>query len=190
MANDLTFKEKHDLIYGKAGSHKIPLNAEVIVVDRSGSMASNAFEGKSAIDCVREALKSFTGRAHVLAFDDRVEEVPCDAIPNPRGGTDLALALRHLIPREPIHVLVMCDGQPDSNKQAFDAAKELAQQCIIDTLYIGPENDTQAVEFMRELAAVGHGRFNIFSLTTKSPLLLGESVSNLLALPDHTVVKL
>lgn len=190
MSKELTFKQKHDIAHANRGDHKIPQNAEVIVVDRSGSMASRAFNNMSAIQCVREALKGFAGRAHVLAFDDSVEEVPCDNIPEPRGGTNLAKALRHLIPREPLHVLVMCDGSPDSPAHAFDAARELAQQCLIDTLYIGPETDERAITFMRELAAVGHGRFSIFSLTEKSPLLLGQSVSNLLALPDHTVVKL
>ncbi len=187
MSKALTFKQQHDLTIRRG--KVTPKNADLILVDRSGSMGSPAIGGKSRINCVREALAPFKGRAHVLAFDDSVEEVDCDNIPKPRGTTLLGKALEFTISLEPLHVLVMCDGYPTD--EVFGAAGRLAQQCIIDALYIGPPSDERAINFMRQLAEVGHGRFSLFDLTEKSPLLLSQGVESMLALPDPaSVVKL
>ncbi len=190
MSKALTFKQQHDLTIRRG--KVTPKNADLILVDRSGSMDSPAIGGKSRINCVREALAPFKGRAHVLAFDDSVEEVDCDNIPNPRGVTLLGKALEFTIPLEPLHVLVMCDGYPtENNDSVLEKAGRLAQQCIIDALYIGPPLDEQAINFMRQLAEVGHGRFSMFDLTEKSPLLLSQGVESMLALPDPaSVIKL
>jgi hypothetical protein len=193
MANELTFKERYDIAHGIIKKGKVtPKNADLILVDRSGSMCSNAIGGLTRIECVRKALAPFKGRAHVLAFDNRVEEVDCDAIPDPRGSTYVARALSHALSLEPLHVLVMCDGCPtDSYEKIFDVASQVAQQCIIDTLYIGPPNSIDAIAFMKKLAEVGHGRYSAFDLSEQSPLLLSAGVANLLALPDpNSVVKL
>jgi hypothetical protein len=168
-----------------------PHNADLIVADISGSMGSPAIAALPRIECVRQALAPFKGRAHVIAFNDSIHEVDCDAIPDPAGGTDLAKALDFVIGLEPLHVLVMCDGQPNIKQAALDSCARLAEQCIIDTLYIGPPSHDRDIAFMRELAAVGHGRAMTFDLSEKSPLLLSQGVASLLALPaPDSVVKL
>ena len=187
MSKALTFKQKQELTIKRGKT--TPKNADLILVDRSGSMGSTAIGGKSRINCVREALAPFKGRAHVLAFDDSIEEVDCDNIPNPRGVTLLGKAIEFAIPLEPLHVLVMCDGYPtENNDSVLEKASRLAQQCIIDALYIGPPSDIGAIEFMKQLATVGHGRFSMFDLSIKSPLLLSQGVESMLALPDPSTI--
>lgn len=193
MGRELTYKERYDIQHGlkPKGPKVTPKNADLILADVSGSMGMAAFEGKTRIDCVRLALKPFVGRAHVLAFDHRVMEVDCDQIPGAGGSTGLDRAIERAIYLEPIHVLVMCDGCPDLRARSLEMAAKLAEQCLIDALYIGPATDEAAIAFMKELAAVGHGRFSMFSLTESSPLLLEQKVGSLLALPDpNSVVKL
>ena len=193
MSRGLTYKDRYDLERRpKArGRVEIPQNADLILADKSSSMGLAAFAGKTRIDCVNEALKPFRGRAYMLAFSSRVEELDCGDTLQAEGSTNLAAALGRAIELEPIHVLVMCDGEPNSKPSALQAASKLAEQCLIDTLYIGPETDVEAINFMKELAAVGHGRFSIFSLTESSPLLLEQKIDSLLCLPDPgSVVKL
>jgi len=188
MANELTYKQRYDLTHNIKKGKTTPHNADLILVDRSGSMGLTAIGGKTRIQCVREALAPFKNRAHVLAFNERCDEVDCDAIPGASGGTNLAGALQVAETLEPIHVLVMCDGEPNSKPQALEWAAKIATQCLIDALYIGPESDGEAIAFMKELASVGHGRFSMFSLNEQSPLLLGQRVATLLALPDPSMV--
>ena len=191
MANALTYKQRYEIAHGIKRGKVTPKNADLIIVDRSGSMGLLAIGGKGRIECVREALGPFKNRAHVLAFNDQCVEVDCDTIPDASGGTDLARALSTANSLEPIHVLVMCDGEPNNGPKALKVAGEIAKQCIIDALYIGPEDDTTAIGFMKELAAVGHGRFSMFNLNEQSPLLLSQGVATMLALPDpDSVVKL
>lgn len=166
---------------------KTPKNAELILADISSSMGIRLLENKTRFDLLCLALKPLAKSAHVLAFHDRVFEVDADNLPPPDHSTALHLALDKATQLEPLHVLVISDGEPDNESKAIESAKYLAEQCIIDVLYIGPATGNrteQCIAFMKELATIGRGRYQSLDLDNPSgTLLLGSKVNSLLALP-------
>lgn len=170
---------------------KIEKNSDLILADISGSMAGrSSMANLSCWSCLKQALQAQGERAAVLAFETFVHETTADNLPPPTGGTNLTGALEHAMALEPLHVLVISDGEPNNPETALEAASRLANDCIIDVLYIGPNNE-QAKQFMRSLAEVGRGRYMEFDLTAeKSPLELTSKVSSLLALPGPGTIEL
>jgi Mg-chelatase subunit ChlD len=83
-----------------------------------------------------------------------------------------------------LHVLVISDGAPNSQNQAFDSAKVLAAECIIDVLFVGSANDERCIEFMKKLAEIGRGRYQSLDLSGATALMLGSKVNDMLALPS------
>lgn len=164
-------------------------NCDVVIADLSSSMSCQAFDGKSRHECLQEAMTPFKGRVQVLAFNSSVWEVDADALPPPSGSTNLAEALDVARSIEPVHVLVISDGEPNSASQALASAENLAKDCTIDTMYIGPDRGA-AVAFMKELAAIGRGRFIDFRIDQQSPLLLEQKIDSLLALPAPGSIQL
>jgi len=140
---------------------------KVLLLDVSGSMASpvNFFSESGEpsvrkIEMLKRALASVLDNSPriILAFDSRVELLESiSALPEPRGSTDLALALKEVKRMKAGHVLLVSDGIPDSPEAAFEVAAEM-RGCMIDTLYIGPETDYRAKQFLRDLAYRHRGR--------------------------------
>jgi hypothetical protein len=162
----------------------------MVIADFSGSMAYPAFEGKSRHQCLQEALTPYKGRVQVLAFSTNVWEVDADNLPQPDQYTAMHKALDTAIMLEPVHVLLISDGVPDSVPAALDSARRLAERCIIDTLYIGPENEVAAIETMKDIARIGRGRFKDFRIDKNSPALLESKIDQLLALPNPGSIQL
>jgi Mg-chelatase subunit ChlD len=186
MSNLPTRRRKQELT---TPGFKAPKNADLIVADISGSMMEMAQGGMTRYECLCAALKPFVGRANVIAFNDQVFEVPADNIPAPDGSTQMDKALYRAEKLDPLHVLVISDGHPDSRDKAKVAATLLAEKCIIDALYIGPANDRNE-EFMKELATIGRGRFSAFNLETHTTKALEDKVSGMLSLPAPSTVVL
>lgn len=166
-------------------------NCDVVIADLSSSMTCQAFDHKTRHECLQEAMAPFKGRVQVLAFNSSVWEVDADALPRPSGSTNLSEALSVAKSIEPVHVLVISDGAPNSRDAALQAAEQLAKDCVIDAMYIGPEGDTDCIEFMRTLAEeIGKGRFIDFRVDKESPLLLEQKIDSLLALPAPGSIQL
>lgn len=166
-------------------------NCDIVIADLSSSMSCSAFDGKTRHECLQEAMTPFKGRVQVLAFNSSVWEVDADALPHPSGSTNLSEALEVARSLEPVHVLVISDGAPNSRDAALKAAEKLAEICTIDAMYIGPEGDTGCIEFMRTLAEeIGRGRFIDFRVDKESPLLLEQKIDSLLALPAPGSIQL
>lgn len=130
----------------------------VILADVSGSMSDRAQEG-TKIERLREALGSIwaeTPGASLIAFNGNVMplEGP-DDLPSPTGGTALHLALRAAAAMRAASVVVISDGRPDDEEAALDVAREIPG--AIDALYVGPEDDAQAIAFMKKLGRIGGG---------------------------------
>lgn len=179
-------RRKRDLT---TNAFKAPKNADLVLADISSSMNESAQDGMSRYKCLCKAMEPFVGRANVIAFNNDVYEVPADKIPPPYGYTAMHLALYRAVQLDPLHVLVISDGHPDSRDQAKTAATLLAEKCIIDALYIGPANECNE-EFMRELARIGRGRFSKFDLTKQTAKMLEDKVSSMLSLPAPKTVTL
>lgn len=156
-------------------------NVSIILIDVSGSMAETIESHKRKIDLLREALdRPLFEHEVAVAFHSVVLRLySLQDIPEPCGGTALHAAIAQSIPYLPARTLVISDGKPDDPKQALCLAEKLSG--IINTLYIGLEQDTEARAFMRQLARIGCGRAQVCDITNpqNQSLLLGR-IQNLL----------
>ncbi|MEW5425090.1 hypothetical protein [Amorphus sp. 3PC139-8] len=128
----------------------------LICADVSGSMQAPAWGGRAKIEILREAIAAIMGEGgrRLITFSSR-PTVDAPGIGPAGGGTDLAAALAACRELGPSHTLVVSDGQPDSSTAALAEAERLPG--IIDVLYIGPDSDRAAMDFMRQLARTGMG---------------------------------
>lgn len=145
---------------GATAKYKARWNADgpiLLIADHSGSMQSPAWGGQRKIDLLRMAVDQVMSEAscRLLVFSALVQE--SRTVPEPASSTALHLALTHAAALRPRHSLVISDGQPDSEELALAAAETMTG--VIDVLYIGPDGDKAAMDFMRRLARVGSGRY-------------------------------
>ncbi|MHB1057259.1 MAG: vWA domain-containing protein [Rhodanobacter sp.] len=154
--------------------------AAVILADVSGSMESDAADGRRKIDMLREAVNGARGAARLVAFSRHAREV--EYIPDPESNTDLAAALEHVHAMDPGTTLLISDGEPDNEAAAIAAARKF--RGAIDVLYIGPEGNVRAIDFMRRLAAAAAGSVTINDITTTAGArLLQQRIAGLLPGP-------
>jgi hypothetical protein len=150
----------------KCGHCKVPLpRSRVILCDVSSSMAELSGERRK-IDILAEALDQALNRMDqclLIAFSSfptLIESV--EDLPSPNGGTALHLALEEAYEFAPERTLVISDGQPDSRSDALAAAEDLTGR--IDVIYVGPDDDVDALDFMRSLARQSGGELVIEDL--------------------------
>jgi hypothetical protein len=145
----------------------------VILADTSGSMSSAAWGGRRKIDVLREAVNAVRASSdRLVTFSSGSTEV--SAIGEPDGSTALHLGLGHIEPWRPSHTLVISDGQPDNEGAALAAAERLTG--IIDVLYVGPDGDRAAMDFMRRLARAGCGRMQAADIAKQSPTAIAGNM--------------
>lgn len=137
--------------------------AIALLCDTSGSMyMTDSRNGQSRYDVMIEELqniqKQYPGRVAVIGFSGHTEWYP-NGIPYFEGGmTDLAGALQFIQPVDGTgcKITVISDGCPDSETAALAIAREFTTQ--IDTIYVGPENDSEGGRaFLRKLARATSG---------------------------------
>lgn len=129
--------------------------ATIILADISASMGSTAWGDQRKIDVLRDAVAGARQQrpARLFAFSGSAREVA--TIPEPENNTNLAGALKHVLPLDPGTVLVISDGQPDNAERALAVAGRF--RGAIDVLYVGAESDHAAIAFMRRLATAAGG---------------------------------
>jgi Mg-chelatase subunit ChlD len=165
--------------------YQAPGQATVILCDVSGSMALPV-GAKRKIDILKEALEDSAREEDVICVFDSAPRVvgrgPKHAhVLEPGGQTDMAAGIRLAATYNPARTLVISDGLPDSEQSAIAAADALPG--IIDVLYIGPENDSQAIAFMNRLARAGCGRVVVNDISRARSDLLGRQIAGLLGGP-------
>ena len=151
----------------------------VLVADVSGSMSSPAWSGRSKASVLGAAVADLmreTPAPCLIAFSSRVYD-RVSVLPEPNGTTALHLALACAVGYQPGATLVISDGQPDDEQHALAQAERLSGR--IDTLYVGPDSDRAAIDFMRRLARVGCGRDMRADLGRPQPRL-GSTIRQLL----------
>jgi hypothetical protein len=138
-----------------------PSGGTVIILDISYSMAETVHGGKRKIDILRDAMnRNISPNEILLIFSSDCRLIyDFSSIPEPYGGTAMHLAILNAAMHKPKHTLIVSDGQPDCKKQALSAAKNLSG--IISTLFIGSDEDLEAIAFMSQLANVGCGRSEV-----------------------------
>lgn len=135
----------------------------VILVDCSGSMAvRDSKGGESRYDVACQELArlqhDIPGKLAVIAFSTDVEFSPA-GVPRYMGGsTDLAGALRFakVADLPGMRFFVISDGYPDNPQKALDIAR--FYKATISTIYVGPENDPEGLQFLEQLAAAAGGQ--------------------------------
>jgi Mg-chelatase subunit ChlD len=133
----------------------------VVLADISKSMEDPAgFKArKSRWSAVDEALVVFRPIARVIVFQSESLEIQKHTpLPRPGGGTNVAGAIEHATRLRPARTVLICDGEPTDaygevargTSLAFGAARRLPG--ILDTIFVGDENDQNAKKFMEDLA--------------------------------------
>jgi hypothetical protein len=156
-----------------------------ILADVSSSMAERA-GAQSKSEILKCAIADSMGenRNEVLVAFSSTPRICKGAewLPDPSGSTALHLALEYLFDFKPRATLVVSDGRPDDEQKALDAAERLTGR--IDVIYVGPDDDTQAIAFMNKLARVGCGRVIVEDVVKNAarPRLTG-AMREVLALP-------
>lgn len=169
---------------GKTALQQVKLErragATVILADVSGSMESEAADGRRKIDLLREAVNAARGSARLVAFSQQAREV--EQIPEPESNTDLAAGLALVKTLDPGTTLVISDGEPDSQAAALAVARTF--RGAIDVLYIGPAGNAGAIDFMRRLAAAAGGQVTLNDIAAPEGVrLLQRRIAGLLPGP-------
>lgn len=141
------------------------LNVDLVaIVDCSGSMdAPDSRGGRRRHDVATEELAKLQaehpGKVGIIAFSDAAHFVPGGAPPFLGGGTDLAGALRFAKTADGTGAkfCVISDGQPNDPDEALQVARGYTS--MVCTIFVGPESDVGAQDFLRRLAEATKGAF-------------------------------
>lgn len=157
------------------------MSAELIcIVDVSGSMnADDSRNGKSRYTVACEELANLQatmpGKVAVIAFSYTAMFCPSGIPPYLGAGTDLAKALRFAkIADGTVRFVIVSDGAPDNKEEALKESRGFKSR--IDCVYVGPESNTGAADFLRRLAAASGGQF----VTAEKAIELASAITNLM----------
>lgn len=134
----------------------------VCLVDTSGSMAAcDSRGGLARYDVACEELArlqgDMPGKVAILSFSGSTILCPGGVPAFQGGGTDLAGALTFAKQADVpgVRMIVISDGEPDSEPAALQEAKSI--KAPISTIYVGPEGG-YGQDFLRRLAAANGGQ--------------------------------
>jgi uncharacterized protein YegL len=101
---------------------------------------------------------SMPGKIAVLSFSSDVQFCPSGIPTFLMGGTELDKALKFakIADVGKVRFILISDGQPDDEQAAIAIARTYKNK--IDVIFVGPETDRSAREFMRKLAACTGGQ--------------------------------
>jgi len=158
-----------------------PAGVSAIALDTSGSMNERVESGARKIDVLRQSLdRPLSVDEVAITFNCICTQLPSlQAIPEPGGGTAMHLALAEIANLKPRQTLVISDGRPDLKQKVLAEAKGVTG--VINTLYIGSDDDLEAIEFMRQLARVGCGISRTCDIRVAPPKQLKSAIALLLS---------
>ncbi len=152
----------------------------LLVCDMSGSMSDRDAPGgvtryEAAERELRQLQAQLPGKVAVVAFSSTTEFCPGGVPTRLGGGTDMAAALRFVLPADgTAQIILISDGEPDSESETLAVARQFTGD--IDTIYIGPERGPGR-EFLSRLARATGGN----AVQSAAPGLLSSGVQLLLA---------
>lgn len=153
----------------------------VLIVDMSSSMSAHDAPGgisryEAAERELRRLQEQLPGKVAVVAFSSDVQFVPGGIPPRIGGSTDMAAALRFVLPVDDTgtRIILISDGEPTSSEhETLAVARQFKTE--IDCIYIGPEIGGGR-DFLKRLADVTGGR----AFKSNEPGLLKGAVEHLL----------
>lgn len=154
--------------------------AQVLMLDTSGSMTADDGKGRR-IDLLREAVNMIEGLKDltVITFANAASILePGRAIPEPWGSTSMHNAFNLARANRKTTAVLITDGEPDSEKLAFEAAHGFS----LDIVYVGPE---PMPAFLINLAHRCGGTVQIGKLA--DPKLLAHKLTGLLEHKDDVI---
>ena len=157
----------------------------LLLVDCSGSMNNATAKDERKIDVLRKVVKDLREQhpVPVAAFGVKNGVEMVDTVPEPYGSTNMHTAIDFGAGQGATHLIIVTDGQPDSEKATFAAAARFGKP--IDVFYIGDGNDGGA-DFAKRLAAATGGTANVTDLG--APKQLQSAIAGLLG--DGSVTSL
>lgn len=154
----------------------------LLLVDVSDSMSITLRNGQRRIDALRKIVDGLreTNSFPIAAFGLRgqysVDVV--DYIPEPQGSTPLDLGIEFGGTQGATHLIVVTDGEPNSERAAFEAARTFGGP--IDVFFVGDPH-SRGAQFCAELAKMTGGQSGVADLAgkpreleSKIRLLLGD----------------
>lgn len=131
----------------------------IVIVDCSGSMETrDALGGKRRIDALREILESLRAQHQFQMIVFGTDAVFASVIREPSGSTMLHLAidLAANVTGKDSTVILISDGEPDSEALAFQSAARLKAK--IQCFFVGQPGGA-GEDFLRRLASATGGNF-------------------------------
>lgn len=127
------------------------IKKRVFLLDVSGSMGDSV-DGKKKILHLRNVMEKYPN-ARMMCFSSNISMIhDAWSIPDPQDTTNLAKALRHVLLEKgspPERLVLVSDGEPDSEIDALEVAKQL--KVPIDIIFIGHKGSRGDL-FMEKLA--------------------------------------
>jgi Mg-chelatase subunit ChlD len=148
----------------------------LLLLDCSGSMGGVMSTGQRRIDALRAIVNDVLADVVVpmASFGPSNGEIVL-AVPEPGGSTPLAEAIQFARTCEKDHLVVISDGEPDSEVAALDQASQFGGK--IDAIFVGPEG-SRGADFMRRLAALTGGSGEVQDL--RDQRLLTDTIKGFL----------
>lgn len=135
----------------------------VVIVDVSGSMSFHDSRGERkrydvAVEELTQLQTTMPGKLAVIAFSDGPIFCPSGLPPFLGSGTNLleALKLARVADMPDMRFVIISDGQPDMPRECLALAATFRGR--IDTVFVGPESDGAARDFMTRLANARGGQ--------------------------------
>lgn len=159
-----------------------------IVCDMSGSMREKVDrltlrDARRRVDFLREALAEVVAMvpaAKLIGFNYTAREVATpDDLGEPVGSTHVEAGLELAKLNRARHVVLISDGEPTDERASLATAATM-RGVVIDCVYVGPETNTIAVDFMRRLAAANGGQFTVRKLGRVGQPTLGDTIKKFL----------
>jgi hypothetical protein len=146
----------------------------LLLVDCSGSMTYATATGERRIDALRKVVDEIrkTHNVPVASFGHKGNNVALvnDSIPEPGGSTPIDRAIAFGQAQEATHLMIVTDGEPNSEAAAFDAARAFGGR--IDCFFVGDPN-TRGAQFCAELAKLTGGSADVADLSQTKHITAG-----------------
>jgi hypothetical protein len=168
MTQEITPQQDTRTLAERLAARRIILSTgKCLLLDTSASMSIDIEPGQSRIDALREIVKAIHGDIPTFHFGSQCFKIDKNKIPDPSGYTAMHKAFEAAKAEGFKSVLLITDGEPDSEDAALNAANGLN----IQIMYVG---SGKKPEFLDKLAKACGNYCTVDDL--KEPAKLTEKI--------------